>query len=398
MQASRNDWATWLLCMDSKIAGASMLTISSSNILARTGHTNPEARNEAQKLENEIFVNSNSHNEYRQRCDQARELLEPSAADEELRAFEPPGMPEILNEDGPEMGDFKCLTFYKDGQMSTIFKARSEQLSAPENVVALKVTVPSAMQAPHNSLREARILSAACHEHVIPLLEHFRNPPDQYVLVFPFLRQDLENLLRSGVLTRRQTGLVFRGLFSALAHLHSQGIIHRDVKPSNVLLKTMNGPVYLADFGIAWSPTDPDSEPSDKKIPDVGTSSYRPPELLFGDRAYDTSLDMWAAGCVVAEMLKSDHQPLFEAGPLGSELGLIKSIFSTLGTPDEESWPVSRTTSCSKYRSADLRRSRRDDSRTGAKCGFSILLPCLGRKYSPGCQVWGFSSSSRQSA
>ena len=51
---------------------------------------------------------------------------------------------------------------------------------------------------------------------------------------------------------------------------------------------------------------------------------------------------MWAAGCVVAEVRRPDHQPLFDAGPLGSELGLIKSMFSILGTPTESSWPSVR--------------------------------------------------------
>jgi serine/threonine protein kinase len=248
---------------------------------------------------------------------------------------------EIFNPDGPEVGDYSHLTFQADGQMSTIFKAKATRENAPEPVVALKITTPSAMVAPHNSLREARILLAARHKHVIPLLETFHQPGGRFVLVFPFLRQDLENLLRSGVLTQRQSSMVFRGLFEALTYIHSLGIIHRDVKPSNILLRTMDGPAYLADFGIAWSPDDPDSEAAASKITDVGTTSYRPPELLFGDRNYDTSLDMWAAGCLVAEMLKPDHSPIFDAGPLGSELGLIKSMFSTLGTPTDETWPVS---------------------------------------------------------
>ena len=160
-------------------------------------------------------------------------------------------------------------------------------------------------------------------------------------MVFRFLRQDLENLLRTDNLTNTQNKMIFKGLFAALAHIHSLGIIHRDVKPSNILLESMEGPVYLADFGIAWSPDDKESEPADDKITDVGTTCYRPPELLFGCRTYDGSLDMWATGCVVAEMVRKGHYPIFDAGPLGSELGLIKSMFITLGTPNDETWPVS---------------------------------------------------------
>ena len=224
--------------------------------------------------------------------------------------------------------------------MSTIFKAQAKNKNALVQIVALKVTHPSMMAAPHNSEREARLLVQARHEHVVPLLGTIRESGGQFILVFPFLRQDLENLLRSGTMDKRQASMVFQGLFKALEHIHSLGMIHRDVKPSNILLKSMSGPVYLADFGIAWSPDDKDSEPANSKITDVGTTCYRPPELLFGDRGYDGSLDMWAAGCVVAEMVKDGHHPIFDAGPLGSELSLIKSIFTTLGTPNSTTWPV----------------------------------------------------------
>lgn len=226
--------------------------------------------------------------------------------------------------------------------MSTVFKAQAKNSTAAGKTVALKVTHPAFMKPPHNSQREARLLVKARHKHVVPLLDTVDGPGSAFVLVFPFLRQDLENLLRSGRLDKSQASMVFQGLFGALEHIHALGMIHRDVKPSNILLKSMEGPVYLADFGIAWLHDDEDSEAADDKITDVGTTCYRPPELLFGNRSYDASLDMWAAGCVVAEMVKNGHEPLFDAGPLGSELGLIKSIFTTLGTPDDRIWPSAR--------------------------------------------------------
>ncbi len=226
--------------------------------------------------------------------------------------------------------------------MSTVYKAKAKDENAPVRIVALKLTQPARMSPPHNSVREARLLAKARHENVVPLLDTIHNPGDYFILVFPFLRQDLENLLRTDRLDKRQASMVFHGLFSALEHIHSMGLIHRDVKPSNILLETMDGPVYLIDFGIAWSPDDKDSEPATSKITDVGTTCYRAPEILFGDKAYDTSLDMWAAGCVVAEMLKVGHRAIFDAGELGSELALIKSIFTTLGTPTDETWPSAK--------------------------------------------------------
>ena len=247
----------------------------------------------------------------------------------------------ILNLEGPEIGEYLYATFHQNGQMSTIFKARAKNSLASQEIVALKVTTPSAMQAPHDSVREARLLTAARHDCIVPLLESFQQPGGRFVLVFPFLQQNLEHLLRTCALTVKQSKMVCQCVLAALQHIHSLGMIHRDVKPSNILLQTMDGPAYLTDFGIAWSPTDPDSEAAHAKITDVGTTCYRPPELLFGWQKYDTSLDMWAAGCVMAEMVRPGHFPLFDAGPIGSELSLIKSIFSSLGTPNEEIWPAS---------------------------------------------------------
>ena len=84
------------------------------------------------------------------------------------------------------------------------------------------------------------------------------------------------------------------------------------------------------------------SEPTTQKITDVGTTAYRPPELLFGNNAYRCELDLWAVGCVVAEVVAGKpHPALFDSGPLGSDLALIQSIFKTLGTPDLDVWPVS---------------------------------------------------------
>ena len=251
---------------------------------------------------------------------------------------------DLLDAQGPDIGGYTHATFHKDGQMSTIFRAspRKAPSVVTKDLIALKVTVPSAMLAPHNSEREARILREAQDDHVIALLETFWEPGGRFVLVFPFMPLDLSVLLQTHQLTSTQKLEVVSSLFQALAHIHSFQIIHRDIKPSNILLRSMHGPAYLADFGISWSPRDKDSEAATQKITDVGTTSYRPPELLFGCTDYDTSLDIWAAGCVVSEIMAPSQRPLFDAGPLGSELGLIKSIFTTLGTPNDKTWPASR--------------------------------------------------------
>ena len=202
------------------------------------------------------------------------------------------------------------------------------------------------MTAPHDAPREARLLRAASSEKVIPLIETFSLDGGRLVLVFPFLRYDFEHLLRRDMVTANQTRNILRDLFHALDYVHKLGIVHRDIKPSNILMDSPEGPAYLADFGISWQEGDPASEPADQKITDVGTTCYRAPEILFGYKGYGSALDQWAAGCVVAEAIAVDHGPLFDSGPVGSDLSLIFSIFKKLGTPNEQDWPVSAEYQC----------------------------------------------------
>ena len=238
---------------------------------------------------------------------------------------------------GVQLSPYQNATYYREGLFSTVYKADGPK----GQLIAVKLTTPSRMSAPHNSFREARILHQAANKHVIPLLSTNRQPDGHYLLVFPFVAFDMEELLHQRALNSEQIRSHLCDLFSALSHIHSKGIIHRDIKPSNLLLVSPLGPAYLADFGVAWMDGDEASEPADKKITDVGTTCYRPPELLFGHAGYNSSLDLWAAGCIVAQVVSEGYKTLFDAGPLGSELALIQSIFKTLGTPTRETWPVS---------------------------------------------------------
>ncbi|KAK6377338.1 mitogen-activated protein kinase [Lithohypha guttulata] len=281
--------------------------------LAKHGRDTAQAKAEAMQLEGQFLNAASSNDDYQQLCDDYvdtyRIASSPSDIDPESQAL----LEEIFNTEGPTIGRYEWATFHAEGVTSTVYKAKKIDDEAEQSIVALKVMNADQLQPPHNAYREVRILQKARADSIVPLLDSFKQP---------------------GVL---------EGLLSALSYLHVQGIIHRDIKPANVLLRSMEGPVYLIDFGIAWAEGDPDSEIAERKITDVGTTCYRPPEILFGCRGYDGSLDMWAAGCVVAEMVTNNHYQLFDAGPLGSELSLIKSMFSTLGTPTEADWPSAST-------------------------------------------------------
>jgi serine/threonine protein kinase len=105
--------------------------------------------------------------------------------------------------------------------------------------------------------------------------------------------------------------------------------MHRDLKPDNLLIDE-NGMLKVCDFGLARM----FSLQRRQYTQDIVTRWYRPPELLLGGDIYDTSIDIWGVGCIIAEMIQS--APLF---PGDSDVDQLYRIFRILGTPTEQSWP-----------------------------------------------------------
>lgn len=250
------------------------------------------------------------------------------------------------------IGSYQSCRFVASGVTAEVYSSGGR---------ALKVITETRNIEPHNPAREARIL-AELKRPCIPLLETFRDQEQRFVLVFPYMPLSLEMLLARGPITPKQARNHFMDLLTALQHIHSKGIIHRDVKPSALLLESPDGPAVLSDFGAAWHPQmSLDSEPEDQKVLDIGTGPYRAPEVLFGNRSYGPAVDMWGTGAMLAESCRNPPRPLFESRPVhedGNQLGLILSIFRTMGSPTPESWPEAasfRTPPFEMYRAFEHR-------------------------------------------
>lgn len=246
---------------------------------------------------------------------------------------------------GITIGTYHDCHYVSGGVTSEVYRS---------GAVALKVIVETHNMEPHNPQREAKILGLL-KEPCISLLETFRDQEQRFVLAMPYMPLTLQDLVEKGTCSPAQIAAHFGALFRALADIHSQGIIHRDVKPSAILLASPSGPAYLSDFGTAWHPQlSATSEPADAKILDIGTGAYRAPEVLFGDKSYGMSVDIWAAGVMLTECCRRDPLPqggggggpIFESRAAhedGNQLSLILSIFKTIGSPTPETWPAAKS-------------------------------------------------------
>lgn len=125
------------------------------------------------------------------------------------------------------------------------------------------------------------------------------NDKDIY-LVFEYMDADLHNVIKSNILSDIHKRYIIYQLFKALKYIHSAGLVHRDLKPSNLLINS-DCLIKIADFGLARSlQTDKSEDPVVSEY--VATRWYRAPEILLGSRCYSHSVDVWSAGCIVAEL------------------------------------------------------------------------------------------------
>ncbi|XP_030623029.1 mitogen-activated protein kinase 14A [Chanos chanos] len=173
--------------------------------------------------------------------------------------------------------------------------------------------------------RELRLLRHIQHENVISLLNVFT--PDSsldkfqtFYMVMPFVAQDLGHIMRRKRLTDRVISYLFYQILRGLKYIHSAGIIHRDLKPGNLAVNE-NCELKILDFGLA-------RHAEMEMTGYVVTRWYRAPEVIFNWMHYNQTVDVWSAGCILAEMITG--QVLF---PGDDSIDQLKKILHLTGTP-----------------------------------------------------------------
>lgn len=246
-----------------------------------------------------------------------------------------PGVSEPRARKGPRaaagMQKYEKLEKIGEGTYGTVFKAKNRET---HEIVALKrVRLDDDDEGvPSSALREICLLKELKHKNIVRLHDVLHSDK-KLTLVFEFCDQDLKKYFDScnGDLDPEIVKSFLFQLLKGLGFCHSRNVLHRDLKPQNLLINR-NGELKLADFGLARA----FGIPVRCYSAEVVTLWYRPPDVLFGAKLYSTSIDMWSAGCIFAELANAGR-PLFPGNDVDDQL---KRIFRLLGTPTEEQWPA----------------------------------------------------------
>jgi cyclin-dependent kinase 7 len=179
------------------------------------------------------------------------------------------------------------------------------------------------------ALREIKYLRELHHPNIVSLIDVL--PLKKGVgLVFEYMESDLEAMIKDHtvILSPADIKAYMMMILQSLEYCHASWVVHRDIKPNNFLVAA-DGTIKLADFGLARIYGSPERRYTNQ----VFARWYRPPELLYGSTCYGPCVDIWAAGCVFAELLL--RRPWF---PGESDIDVLTKIFSALGTPTDPEW------------------------------------------------------------
>lgn len=219
-----------------------------------------------------------------------------------------------------------------EGTYATVYKGKNK--ISGETVALKEIHLDPEEGAPSTAIREISLMKELKHPNILRLQDviHTEN---KLTLVFEYMDQDLKKLMDAaarsnlGALDVNTIKSFMYQLLRGIAYCHDNRVLHRDLKPQNLLINKLHQ-LKLGDFGLARAFGIPVNTFSNEVV----TLWYRAPDVLLGSRMYSTSIDIWSAGCIMAEMYTG--RPLF---PGTTNEDQLQKIFRLMGTPSEQTWP-----------------------------------------------------------
>ncbi|KAH8352021.1 hypothetical protein KR084_001342 [Drosophila pseudotakahashii] len=225
------------------------------------------------------------------------------------------------------MNRYITLTQLGDGTYGTVVLGQRKDTGEKVAIKRMKRKYYSWEEA--MNLREVKSLKKLSHPNIVKLKEVIRENDTLY-FVFEYMKENLYQMIkdRDTHLPEPELKSILFQVLTGLAFMHRHGFFHRDLKPENLLC---SGPelIKIADFGLAREIR---SRPPFTDY--VSTRWYRAPEVLLHSTNYGSTIDLWAMGCIMAELYT--FRPLF---PGSSEVDQLFKICSVLGTPEKGDWP-----------------------------------------------------------
>ncbi|KAF0749561.1 cyclin-dependent kinase 1-like [Aphis craccivora] len=218
-----------------------------------------------------------------------------------------------------------------EGTYGVVYKCMER--SSKEIVAVKKIRMEMEDEGiPATAIREISILKELNHPNIVNLREILMDDSRLY-LVFEFVPMDLKKFIDSRPkkhLDENITKSFTYQLLVAIYYCHVRRILHRDLKPQNILVDIKNNILKVADFGLGRT----FGLPIRVYTHEVVTLWYRAPEVLLNTQRYGCPIDMWSVACIFAEM--AGGKPLFQGD---SEIDQLFHIFRILTTPNENTWP-----------------------------------------------------------